>query len=71
MSGFNSVVIDYERLLNKVSIRLDSNTNLYTVCFDKSALSVIESVVYAHDLEKKWIQSHPSVAYESYLINNY
>ncbi len=70
MSGFNSVVIDYERLLNKVSIRLDIDENeySYTVCFEKSALSVIESVVYAHDLEKKWIQSHPSVAYESYLI---
>lgn len=68
MSGFNSAVIDYERLLSKVAIRMDGDTELYTICFEKSALSIIESVVYAHDLEKKWIQSHPSVAYESYLI---
>lgn len=30
----------------------------------KNALSVIESAVYAHDAEKKWVQSHPAILYE-------
>ena len=32
-------------------------------------MSVVENVVYAHDLEKKWIQSHPAVLYDAYLID--
>ena len=43
------------------------------VYFDKSAdiqtaLSVIENVIYAHDSEKKWIQNHPVIQYEIFLI---
>lgn len=34
----------------------------------KGAISVIENVVYAHDAERKWIQNHPTVQYEAYLL---
>lgn len=38
------------------------------VCYYKSAVSVIENVVYAHDAERKWIQNHPIVLYDAHLI---
>lgn len=31
---------------------------------------MIENAVYAHDAERKWIQSHPTVLYEAYVIEN-
>lgn len=40
------------------------------IVFHKNALSVIESVVFAHDAERKWIQNHPSVLYETFLIKH-
>lgn len=67
MTGFDTVSIDYVRLLE--SIRLVINENgLYEICYYKSAVSVIENVVYAHDAERKWIQNHPIVLYESHII---
>lgn len=36
----------------------------------KNAISVIENVVYAHDSERKWIQSHPIVIYETYILQH-
>ena len=39
-------------------------------CLQKNALSIIENVVYAHDAEKKWIQQHPVVLYEAYIIKH-
>lgn len=38
--------------------------------FSKDALSVLENAVYAHDAEKKWIQTHLSICYETYLLEN-
>jgi len=60
--GFDGVAIDYVRLLCGVRICGEE------IAFDKSALSVIENVVYSRDQHKKWIQSHPIIAYETYLI---
>ena len=31
---------------------------------------MIENVVYAHDAERKWIQNHPVVLYECYILNH-
>ena len=36
--------------------------------FHKNALSIIENAVYAHDIEKKWVQSHPAILYDSFLL---
>lgn len=65
-TGFDTVKIDYHRLLSSLCFVGDCSE--YKVGFDKSAISVLENVVYAHDSERKWIQNHPSVIYEMYLM---
>lgn len=64
MSGYSSISIDYKRLLNGVFI----NSGAYPIGYEKSALSVLESVLIAHDMERRWVQSHPIIQYESYLL---
>lgn len=66
MTGFDSISIDYVRLLNSVCIHFEDESA--SLGYNKNAISVIENVVYARDIEKKWIQLHPSVLYEMYLI---
>lgn len=68
MTGYDTVAIDYMRLLNNICIKGEKDK--CRICYNKSALSVIENVVYAHDAERKWIQSHPTVLYEAYIIEN-
>lgn len=68
VTGFDTVSINYIRLLH--SICVEENRGNYKICFNKSAVSVIENVVYAHDAERKWIQNHPTVLYEAYIIEN-
>lgn len=65
--GFDTISIDYERLLENV--RIEKIRNKFEVLYTKGAISVIENVVYAHDSERKWIQNHPVVQYEIYLFN--
>lgn len=65
--GYNSISIDYKRLIDSVMISQDSEGHL-NLAYNKSALSVIENVIYAHDSEKKWIQNHPVIIYEIFLI---
>lgn len=68
ITGFETVSIDYERLLRSIRIRkIDNN---YEIVYVKGAISVIENVVYAHDAERKWIQNHPIVQYEAYLLQS-
>lgn len=68
ITGFDTVSIDYERLLGALTIvRTDSG---YELAYYKNAISVIENVVYAHDAERKWIQSHPIVIYETYILQH-
>ena len=69
MTGFDTVTIDYVRLLESIRLRKNSQDR-YEICYAKSAVSVLENVVYAHDVERKWIQTHPIVLYESYIIEN-
>lgn len=65
--GYQSVSVDYERLLSGLEIVLVDDYN-FTVGFHKNAISVIENAVYAHDNEKKWVQSHPAILYDSFLL---
>ena len=68
ITGFDTINIDYERLLTSINIKkIDEK---YEVIFMKGAISVIENVVYAHDAERKWIQNHPIVQYEGFLLRN-
>lgn len=57
--GFSSVDIDYKRLLSAVCVaekKSDSSKKL-VLAFNKSALSTLESVIIAHDMERKWIKN--------------
>lgn len=67
--GYNSISIDYLRLL-KGLLLIKGENDCINLAFNKSALSVIENVIYAHDSEKKWIQNHPIILYETFLIKN-
>lgn len=68
ITGFDTVIIDYERLLSALTIsEVDGQVEL---AYYKNAISVIENVVYAHDSERKWIQNHPIVLYESYILQH-
>lgn len=68
ITGFDTVKIDYIRLLSSVKIR--QTNKKYQVVYTKNAISIIENVIYAHDAERKWIQNHPVVQYETYLLQN-
>ena len=66
--GFKSIDVDYMRLLN--GLRIVSFDKVLRIGYHKSALSVIESAIYAHDAEKKWIQGHPAILYEMETLKN-
>ena len=68
ITGFDTVSLDYLRLLEAITIK-GTDTN-WEIGYYKDAFSVIENVVYAHDAERKWIQNHPVVLYECYILNH-
>lgn len=68
-TGFKSVTIDYERLLGSVCI-VKNDEEDYILGFTKSGLSTLESVILAHDMERKWIQGHPVIQYECFLLDS-
>lgn len=67
VTGFSTVDIDYARLLEAITIYKDEQ-DIPKVGFRKSALSVIENAIYAHDSERKWIQNHPVILYGNLLV---
>lgn len=68
VAGFDTVGIDYERLLGALTVIKQNNT--YELAYYKDAISIIENVIYAHDAERKWLQSHPAVLYETYILQH-
>lgn len=69
MSGFDSINIDIERLLESVTLIFDENVNEeYRFGYKKNALSTIEYVIVAHDAERRWIQNHPIIMYDTFLV---
>lgn len=68
ITGYDTVSIDYKRLLK--SIRIVNKDGLYKVVYTQASISVIEDVVYAHDSERKWIQNHPVVQYDAFLLQH-
>lgn len=66
MSGYDSIVLDNERLLDSVCIVDDDG--IYSPGFKKGALSVLSNVVIAKNSQAKWIINHPVVIYEAYLL---
>ena len=67
VTGYNSLTLDLERLLAGYTI-VETTDHSYEVAFKKGALSVIENVIYANDLERRWIQSHPAILYDCWLV---
>lgn len=68
ITGFDTVNIDFERLLSSLTISKENGK--YKIAYYKNAISVVENVVYAHDAERKWIQTHPVVLYEAYILQH-
>lgn len=68
MSGFDSVSIDIERLLESFIVIYDNSSSGYLFAYKKNALSIIENVVIAHDAERRWIQGHPVIMHDSLLV---
>lgn len=71
VTGYNSMAIDVERLLNGFTIATYTsadNKKSQVAAYKKSALSVVEGVAYANDLERRWIQSNPTILYDCKLI---
>lgn len=68
VSGFQNMSIDYQRLLSSICIA--ERDGSYQLAYHKNALSIIENVVFAYDAEKKWIQNHPVVLYEHFLVQH-
>lgn len=68
VTGYSSMSLDLDRLLSSYTVcRMEDGT--YRTAYKKGALSVIENVIYANDLERRWIQNHPTILYDCQLID--
>lgn len=68
ITGFNTLQIDMDRLLSNYTIAKGASGEL-TVAYKKGAISVIENVIYANDLERRWVQTHPVILYDCNLTD--
>lgn len=66
VTGYQSMTIDLDRLLAGYTMYKIGNN--YEIGYKRGALSVIENVIYANDLERRWIQNHPAVLYDCQLV---
>ncbi len=66
MTGYDNIVIDTNRLLN--SVTMVCKNHVFYPAYKKSAISVINNVVTAKTLEAKWIVNHPTILYDSYIL---
>lgn len=57
------------RLLASLTVVSEGDAGC-SLAYYKGAVSVIENVVYAHDSERKWIQNHPVILYEGYVLQH-
>lgn len=70
-AGYKSVSIDINRLLSSVClITIPPDETKYALGFYKNAISIIENVIIAHDLERRWVQNHSAIAYDTILIQH-
>jgi len=65
-SGIRNAAVDIPRLLS--SLRLIEDGTRIQLCFDRSCVSVIKSLLMAKDYLYKWIYSHHKVKYNVTLI---
>ncbi len=73
VTGYSTMKIDYERLLagyTITKIKTKVRGEIFRPAFKKGALSVIENITYANDLEHRWIQSNPTILYDCKLLEH-
>lgn len=73
VTGYSTMKIDYERLLSGyviTKIKTKVSGEIYRPAFKKGALSIIENITYANDLERRWIQSNPTILYDCKLVEH-
>lgn len=73
VTGYSTMKIDYERLLSGyviTKIRTRTSGEIFRPAFKKGSLSIIENITYANDLERRWIQSNPTILYDCKLIEH-
>ena len=68
MTGYDNIVIDTCRLLDGVTMICDNH--VFRPAYRKSAMSVINNVVTAKSLQAKWIVNHPTIVYDSDILQN-
>ncbi len=71
VTGYKTMTIDVDRLLSGYTLSTyisEDNTTKKVAVYKKSALSVVENVVFANDSERRWIQSNPTILYDCKLI---
>lgn len=71
-TGFNTMALDVDRLFAAYTIvdYIDPSASVHRVAaYKRGALSVIENVAFANDLERHWIQNHPAVLYDAKLVD--
>lgn len=73
VTGYSTMKIDYERLLAGYTItkvKTKANGEIFRPAFKKGSLSVVENITYANDLERRWIQSNPTILYDCKLLEH-
>lgn len=73
VTGYSTMKIDYERLLSGYTItkiKTKARGEIFRPAFKKGSLSVIENITYANDLERRWIQSNPTILYDCKLLEH-
>lgn len=71
VTGYSSMSIDVDRLLAGFTVSTyttESNKSKMVPAYKKSALSIMENVAYANDLERRWIQNNPTILYDCKLV---
>ena len=71
VTGYSSMAIDYNRIVAGYTISTykdPSGKEEKVSAFRKKSLSVIENIVQANDLERRWVQSNPVILYDNRLI---
>jgi len=66
-SGVNNVSVDVQRLLSALEI-VDGPRGLLEVAFRKSALSVLQSMIDGRNFLFRWIYTHHTVCYYSFVL---
>ncbi len=71
VTGFNTMALDVDRLFAAYGISEYTDASFATKrvpAYKRGALSVIENVTFANDLERHWIQNNPIILYDVKLI---